>query len=80
MGNGPVILGDDVLSPRAGFNPVAYVHTAGGPDGKVLTKVEWEWTVVAGIYVPSRIMEAGNEYPETDHPGTHASRCWRIAC
>ena len=58
------------MSPRAGFNAVAYVHTEGGPDGRALAKLEWDWTVVAGIYVPSRIKESHN-YAGKDHLGTH---------
>jgi hypothetical protein len=68
--NGPVSWATTFVSPRAGFNAVAYVHTEGGPDGRVLAKLEWDWTVVAGIYVPSRIKESHN-YAEKDHLGTH---------
>jgi hypothetical protein len=55
-------------SPRAGFNAVAYVHTSKKPDGKIIKQLEWEWTVVAGIYVPSRIKETGIDEDE-DHVG-----------
>ncbi len=50
-------------SPRAGFNPVGYVTADEKPDGKVSTRVEWEWTVIDGIHVPSRIKEEGYEVP-----------------
>ncbi len=63
MGKGSTMWATAFWSPRAGFNPVGYVTTADKPDGKLMTKVEWEWTVIGGIYLPSRIMEAGYEVP-----------------
>src|SRR5262249_45704844 len=50
-------------SPRAGFNPVAYVFANDRPDGNLNTRVEWEWTAINGIHVPSRIKEWGWETP-----------------
>ena len=63
MGKGPTLWSTAFWSPRAGFNPVGYVTTFDKPDGKVSTKVEWEWTVIDGIYVPSRIKEIVCEVP-----------------
>jgi RNA polymerase sigma factor (sigma-70 family) len=53
-------------SPRAGFNPVGYVFADDKPDGKLSTKVEWEWTAIDGIHVPSKIKAWGWENPGGD--------------
>jgi RNA polymerase sigma factor (sigma-70 family) len=53
-------------SPRAGFNPVAYVFADDQPDGKLYTKIEREWTVIDGIHVPSRITMWSWEIPGGD--------------
>ena len=63
MGKGTTMWVTGFWSPRAGFNPVGYVTTADKPAGKVMSRVEWEWTVIDGIFVPSRIKEAGYEIP-----------------
>jgi RNA polymerase sigma factor (sigma-70 family) len=44
-------------SPQAGFNPVRMVGTLDTSDGKLETKIEWQWKVTGGIYVPSTINE-----------------------
>ncbi len=60
-GRGPSVWVTAFWSPRAGFNPVGYVLADDKPDGKLNTKIEKEWTVIDGIYVPSRIKEWGWE-------------------
>jgi RNA polymerase sigma factor (sigma-70 family) len=68
-GGGPSMWSTAFWSPRAGFNPVAYVFATGKPDGNPYSKVEWDWRVIDGIHVPSRIKEIGYEVP-----GGHPSR------
>jgi RNA polymerase sigma factor (sigma-70 family) len=62
-GNGSSMWYTAFWKPGAGYNPVGYVVTFDRPDGKVSTKAEWEWTVIDGVHVPSRIKEVGYENP-----------------
>jgi RNA polymerase sigma factor (sigma-70 family) len=60
-GHGPSAWVTAFWSPRAGFNPVAYVSADDKPDGKLYSKVEREWMAINGSYVPSRIKDQGYE-------------------
>jgi RNA polymerase sigma factor (sigma-70 family) len=44
-------------SPQAGYNPASMITTRDKPDGKIESKIEWQWKVIDGIYVPSTIKE-----------------------
>jgi hypothetical protein len=73
-GPGPSAWVTAFWSPRAGFNPVAYVFADDKPDGKLMTKLEWEWNAIDGIHVPSRIKEWGWENPGGDLSRERESR------
>jgi RNA polymerase sigma factor (sigma-70 family) len=65
-GHGPSAWVTAFWSPRAGFNPVAYVSADDKPDGKLYSKVEREWMAINGIYVPSMIKDKGYEVAGAD--------------
>jgi RNA polymerase sigma factor (sigma-70 family) len=54
---GPMLWVTTLWSPQAGYNPVSTVQSAGTPDGAPQSQIEWQWKVIDGIYVPSKIKE-----------------------
>ena len=55
---GPMLWVTTIWSPQAGYNPVSKVMAHDKPDGKLESKIEWQWKVIDGIYVPSTIKES----------------------
>ena len=44
-------------APQAGYNPVSRVTALGQPEGKVQARIEWQWKLMDGIYVPEAFHE-----------------------
>jgi RNA polymerase sigma factor (sigma-70 family) len=53
----PVFWVTTLWSPQAGYNPVSHVRALGQPDGKVQSRIEWQWKLMDGIYVPEAFHE-----------------------
>jgi RNA polymerase sigma factor (sigma-70 family) len=60
---GPTLWVTTLWSPEAGYNPVSMVWSLDGPEGKVESTIDWQWTVFDGIYVPSTIKESASRAP-----------------
>jgi RNA polymerase sigma factor (sigma-70 family) len=54
---GPMLWVTTLWSPLAGYNPVRMVVAHDKPDGKLESKIEWQWKAVDDIYIPSSIKE-----------------------
>ena len=61
---GPMLWVTTMWSPQAGYNPVSKVMAHDKPDGKLESKIEWQWKVIDGVYVPATIKESA--YRRTD--------------
>jgi len=51
-------------SPQAGYNPVSMVRALDKPEGKLESRIEWQWKVIDGVYVPSTIKESAYRAPD----------------
>ncbi len=51
-------------SPQSGYNPVSKVMALDKPEGKLESRMEWQWKVIDGIYVPSTIKESVYHAPD----------------
>jgi RNA polymerase sigma factor (sigma-70 family) len=60
---GPILWVSTLWSPQAGYNPVSRTMTADKLDGKPQSKLEWQWTMIDGIYVPSMIKDTNYQAP-----------------
>ncbi len=55
---GPMLWMTTLWSPQAGYNPVSTSMALEKPDGKIQSKIEWQWKLYDGVYVPSTIDES----------------------
>jgi len=60
---GPMLWVTTLWSPQAGYNPVSMVMAIDKPDGKLDSKIEWQWKMIDGIYIPSTIKESAYRAP-----------------
>ena len=60
---GPMLWVTTIWSPQAGYNPVSRVMALEKPDGKLESRIEWQWKVIDGVYVPSTIKESTYRSP-----------------
>ncbi len=60
---GPMLWITTLWSPQAGYNPVSMVTALDKPEGKLESRIEWQWKVIDGIYVPSTIKESAYRAP-----------------
>ncbi len=59
----PMLWVSTLWSPQAGYNPASMITTRDKPDGKIESKIEWQWKMIDGIYVPSTIKESAYRAP-----------------
>ena len=60
----PMVWVTTVWSPQAGYNPASMVRTFEKPDGKPQSRIDWEWNLIDGVYVPSAIKESAYRAPD----------------
>ncbi|MDR3618041.1 MAG: sigma-70 family RNA polymerase sigma factor [Paludisphaera borealis] len=63
-GSGPMRWVTRVWSPQAGYNPVSSVSTLDKPDGKIQFRIDWQWKLIDGVYLPSTIKESDYRGPD----------------
>jgi Tol biopolymer transport system component len=59
----PLLWVTTLWSPEAGYLPVSSARALGKPDGKRESKIEWQWKMIDGVYVPSTIKELAYRAP-----------------
>ena len=62
--NKSILWATQIWSSRAGFNPVHYLLAIGDAGGKPDMKIEWQWKVIDGIYIPSMVKESIYHAPD----------------
>ena len=55
---GPTLWITTFWSPQSGYLPVSMVRSFETPDGKPESKIEWQWKLIDGVYLPSTIKES----------------------
>jgi hypothetical protein len=59
----PMLWITTLWSPQAGYLPVSMARAHDAPDGKPESKIEWQWKMIDGVYVPSTIKESAYRAP-----------------
>ena len=67
---GPTLWITTFWSPQAGYLPVSMVRSFETPDGKLESKIEWQWKLIDGVYIPSTIKESAYRRPAAGSPGS----------